>query len=217
MLRGPARDAAALYILGDLFEYWAGDDDADTAFNRTVGGALAEHAGRGHAVFFVAGNRDFLLGERFARQCGVSCLPDPVVQTLDGHKILLAHGDLWCTDDVAYQQFRQMVRNPAWQQAFLARPLAERKQIIEGLRRQSEAAKGDKAAEIMDVNPGAIAAAFRTHGVDTLIHGHTHRPGRHEYDLDGHLRTRWVLGDWQDDAPYLVLEDGVLSARRFTL
>lgn len=212
-VRGPARGADALYILGDLFEYWAGDDD-DTPLGRLVAAELDALSDAGTAVFFVAGNRDFLLAERFARAAGITLLPDPTVIDLDGRRLLLSHGDALCTDDVGYQRFRTQVRDPAWQRGFLEQPLAERKRFIEDVRRRSIAAKADKAVEIMDVNPAAVTALLRSHGLPTLIHGHTHRPARHEHVVDGRTCERWVLADWEDEARYLACDGGTLEARR---
>lgn len=202
-LRGPARSAEALYVLGDLFEYWAGDDDLDAPLNRTVREALADVAGAGVSIFFLAGNRDFLLGDAFARAAQIELLPDPTLIEIAGERVLLTHGDALCTDDSAYQAYRKQVRVPAWQSAFLDRPLAERKQIIEGLRQQSEAAKQVKATEIMDVNSSAVEGLLREHAYPALLHGHTHRPAHHVLQVDGRQCERWVLEDWQDDAPYI--------------
>ncbi|WP_332672390.1 UDP-2,3-diacylglucosamine diphosphatase [Aromatoleum sp.] len=202
-LRGPARSAEALYILGDLFEYWAGDDDLDAPLNRTVRDALADLAAAGVPVYFLAGNRDFLLGEAFARAAQIELLPDPTLIEIAGQRVLLTHGDALCTDDQAYQAYRKQVRDPAWQSAFLNRPLAERKQIIEELRQQSEAAKQVKATEIMDVNPSAVEALLRKHAYPALLHGHTHRPAHHVLRIDGRHCERWVLEDWHNDAPYI--------------
>jgi len=201
-LAGPARSVDALYILGDLFEYWAGDDD-DSPFNCRMRDALATLAATGVAIYFVAGNRDFLLGEGFALACGMRILADPTLIDLDGHRVLLSHGDILCTDDQAYQTYRRQVRDPAWQTAFLDRPLTERKRIIEDLRRHSEAAKQEKAIDIMDVNIGAVEALLRDHAYPTLIQGHTHRPARHMHELDGQRCVRWVLSDWHGTATYL--------------
>lgn len=201
-LQGPARSAEALYILGDLFEYWAGDDDA-TPLGNAVSDALAALAETGTSLFFLPGNRDFLLGESFARRARVQILPDPALIGFGGEAVLLSHGDILCTDDEHYQSFRRLVRDPAWQQAFLERPLAQRKQVIEGLRSQSETAKQEKTMEIMDVNASAVEALLREHGYPMLIHGHTHRPARHVHVVDGRSCERWVLADWHDDAPYL--------------
>jgi UDP-2,3-diacylglucosamine hydrolase len=168
-LRGPARSAEALYILGDLFEYWAGDDDLDDPFVAWTCEALAALTDAGVATYFVRGNRDFLTGAGFARRAGVALIEDPTLTRISGEPTLLMHGDTLCTDDVDYQRFRAMVRDPQWQQHFLARPLAERKCMIEDLRRQSEASKSLKAEAIMDVNPDAVAAALRALGTGGLV------------------------------------------------
>lgn len=201
-LEGPTRRAQALYILGDLFEYWAGDDDR-TGLADTVAEALRGAACDGTQLYFVAGNRDFLLGERFAEHAGLTRLTDPTCIELDGSAFLLTHGDTLCTDDETYQRFRTQVRNPAWQQAFLAKPLQERRAMIEQLREHSESAKQTKALEIMDVNTAAVADAIRQNGYPCLIHGHTHRPGHHRFELDGRACHRWVLPDWHGKAVYL--------------
>lgn len=195
-LAGPARAAASLTILGDLFEYWAGDDDLADPFNARIVGALRTLADSGTTVAFMAGNRDFLIGDAFAAAAGVSLLSDSCVRDIGGIKTLLTHGDTLCTDDADYQQFRRQVRDPAWQAQFLSRPLAERKAEIAELRRRSESEKKIKPLAIMDVNPAAVAAALRTHGAQALIHGHTHRQGTHQ--LANH-RQRWVLGDWRPE------------------
>ncbi|AKU12921.1 UDP-2,3-diacylglucosamine hydrolase [Azoarcus sp. CIB] len=204
LLAGQAREVGALYILGDLFEYWAGDDDRDSPLTREIGEALATLASRGTQIGFVAGNRDFLVGEHFARDAGLIILADPTVVDLDGRRVLLTHGDSLCTDDHAYQAFRQQVRDPQWQRAFLARPLEERKRVIEGLRRHSETAKQEKAVDIMDVNAAAVDALLRAHDYPTLIHGHTHRPARHLHQVDGRACERWVLSDWRGTASWLL-------------
>jgi UDP-2,3-diacylglucosamine hydrolase len=188
-------DAEALYILGDLFEAWVGDDDPEPEKRRVIE-ALRKLGDAGLPCFFMRGNRDFLVGEGFARDSGCTLLADPTVIELHGTRVLLMHGDTLCTDDQAYQAFRQMVRNPDWQRAMLAKPLAERLALARHLREQSTAAMAGKAEEIMDVNQGAVEAAMRTHGVRTLLHGHTHRPAVHHFELDGEEATRIVLGDW---------------------
>ena len=201
--RGSAVGAVALYILGDLFEYWAGDDDfASHPLAPQVAARLAELAAGGTQIFFMAGNRDFLLGEVFADAARLSLLPDPSVVTLDGQQFVLAHGDALCTDDVAYQAMRRLIREPAWLAAALARPLAERKAMIADIRRKSEAAKQDKSAEIVDVNEDSVCALLRAHPDTILIHGHTHRPASHTHQVDGRARTRHVLSDWDDSAHY---------------
>jgi UDP-2,3-diacylglucosamine hydrolase len=205
-VRGPARQAHSLYILGDLFENWAGDDDIGDPFNQQISALLFELAARGTCVFFLAGNRDFLAGEGFARAAGLTLLPDPTLITPAAHPILLTHGDALCTDDHAYQHFRQQVRNPDFQAQFLSQALATRKIIITQLREQSESAKQDKDMALMDVAPDAVAALLREHGYPTLIHGHTHRPARHTHSVDGHDCTRYVLADWHDHPTWLCFD-----------
>ena len=214
-LAGPARDADRLYILGDLLEYWCGDDEDDPLAQRLCAalGALGAH---GCQVFFLAGNRDLLIGPAFAARAGFTLLPEPTCIDLDGHPTLLCHGDSLCTDDIAYQAFRGQVRNPAWQAQFLAQPLALRKQIIAGVRMKSEEAKSEKAAAIMDVNAASVAALLQEHGFPLLIHGHTHRPAEHRTNVDSHACERWVLADWRDEngeakGEVLVWADGKLS------
>lgn len=215
-LAGPAQEAASLYILGDLFEYWAGDDDLDDPLNNRIAEHLARVSGIGKQVFFMPGNRDFLLGADFAKRAHLQILSEPTQIHLDSKIALLCHGDSLCTDDLAYQAFRSQVRNPAWQTQFLAQPLPVRKQIIAGVRMKSETAKSEKDAAIMDVNADAVAALLRDNGFPILIHGHTHRPAVHRIDVDGHHCERWVLADWRNDAnraegEVLVWADGNLS------
>ena len=208
-LRGPARAAQAIYILGDLFEYWAGDDDLDDPLNREIAGALREVIDHGVKVAFMAGNRDFLVGKDFAQRSGVTLLDEAVVVDVEGEPTLLMHGDTLCTDDAAYMQFRSMVRQPEYIAQFLSQPLAARKAQIAAIRARSEADKQVKAAAIMDVNPDAVQAAFRTHGVRTMIHGHTHRPADHAHRVDGTTCTRIVLADWHASrGEYLRCEPG---------
>lgn len=212
-LEGPCREAQALYILGDLFEYWVGDDDGDAPLNREVAQALAAVRDRGLYIHFMAGNRDFLIGADYAGQAGMTLLPDPSLVELDGQRLLLMHGDSLCTDDLAYQTYRAQVRNPAYQAQFLTQPLAARRAFIEQIRQKSEAAKRDKAEEIMDVNAEAVAEVLRQHGYPLLIHGHTHRPAHHRLEVDGRACERWVLSDWRDSAPYLAWNGSALEAR----
>ena len=204
-----------LFILGDLFEYWAGDDDLDAPFNRRIVDALYALADDGIELAFMAGNRDFLIGEEFAKAARIALLPDPYRLEIGGASLMLSHGDALCTDDIDYQRFRKLVREPAWQQAFLARPLAERRAIIGDMRMKSEAAKRDKTSDIMDVNADAVARLFKDHGQTSLVHGHTHRPAHHVLDVGSEECERWVLPDWDAEAQparggALVLENGEL-------
>lgn len=201
-LRGPALEGESLYILGDLFEYWAGDDDLDDPFNARVVAALAR-CGAQVPVFFMHGNRDFLAGDRFAGAAGLTLVGDPLVAQIAGRRTLIMHGDTLCTDDHEYQRFREEVRSPAWASTFLALPLGERKRRIEQLRERSEAQKRVKPMTIMDVNPAAVEDALRAHGCERLIHGHTHRPGRHSLLVDGRPCERLVLGDWYEHGSHL--------------
>ncbi|MCG6941722.1 MAG: UDP-2,3-diacylglucosamine diphosphatase [Thiohalocapsa sp.] len=187
------RGAAALYILGDLFDTWIGDDDDGY---RDIEAALAEVAAAGTRCQLMHGNRDFLLGRRFARRTGVTLLRDPARITLAGEPMLLMHGDLLCTDDVPYQRFRRRVRNPLVQWLFLRQSLRRRRRIAANYRQQSARAMADKTAEIMDVNADTVLRYMRRHGVRRLIHGHTHRPADHPLRLDGAPAHRHVLADW---------------------
>jgi len=201
-LRGEARSAPALYILGDLFESWIGDDD-DAPLGLRVQDALAELAAHGVAVYFMAGNRDFLVGPHFAARSGLTLLTDPTQVELGGVPTLLMHGDTLCTDDTEYQKFRRLVRDPAWQQNFLAQPLPARRAFAAQARAQSREHTGTTRAEIMDVTDGAVRAALREHGAARLIHGHTHRPARHRIELGDRVVERIVLGDWYEQGSVL--------------
>lgn len=194
--RHTAPAAEALYVLGDLFESWAGDDDLDDPFHRTVIGALQRLAAHGTRVLLMRGNRDLLMDRALAEACVATLLPDPTLIDLYGRPALLSHGDLLCTDDHAYQAYRRQVNDPEFQRQFLAQPLQQRKAFIAQLRARSRDEKQAKPSEIMDVNADAVAAMLREHGYPHLIHGHTHRPGHHLHEVDGHLCERWVLGDW---------------------
>ncbi|MBA2777507.1 UDP-2,3-diacylglucosamine diphosphatase [Billgrantia kenyensis] len=201
-----ARGADAVYILGDLFEAWIGDDlldhaDQDPSGNAQlairVAGALRQLTDDGTALYLMHGNRDFLLGHRFADAIGAKLLSDPAVLRLGDEQVLLMHGDTLCTRDEAYQAFRTQARNPAWQEQILAMPLADRLQLAAALRQQSGEATSNKAEDIMDVTPEEVVRVMRDHGVTTLIHGHTHRPAVHELEVDDQPARRIVLGDWQ--------------------
>ena len=206
-----------LYILGDLFEYWAGDEDLDDPVAQRVVASLRTLGDSGVAIAFMAGNRDFLIGDTFASAAGLARLPDPWRVRVGGVDLLLSHGDALCVDDVDYQNFRATVRDPAWQRAFLAKSLAERRSVIADVRVRSEEAKREKAAEIMDVNTDAVCAQFAAHPGAILIHGHTHRPAHHVHPVRTQPRERWVLTDWDADARPprgggLVQRDGTISA-----
>jgi UDP-2,3-diacylglucosamine hydrolase len=204
-LQQQASAAQSLYILGDLFEYWAGDDDLDDAHHQQIANALRELSEVN--VYLMHGNRDLLLGESFAQACHATLLPDPVLLDLHGRSTLLTHGDLLCTDDVDYQAFRKQVHDPLWQQAFLAQPLSERKNQIAGYRSRSEQEKSHKSEAIMDVNADAVAAMMRQYQYPPLlIHGHTHRMATHAMNIDGHACERVVLGDWYDSGSYLSVD-----------
>jgi len=197
-----APNADALYILGDLFESWVGDDGLALPLAARVAPRLRSTAAR-VPTFFMHGNRDFLIAQGFAEATGVGLLADPTVIDLYGQRTVLLHGDTLCTDDTAYQEFRAQVRDPRWQQAALARSLDERLAMARELRAKSEGAKEGKSAEIMDVNAAAVAAAFEASGATVMIHGHTHRPARHVHDVGGLERVRWVLPDWYERGGYL--------------
>lgn len=201
-LRTEARRAEALYILGDFFEAWIGDD-APTDHDREVMEGLRALSDTGVPIFFMHGNRDFLIGRRFARETGCRLIDDPAVIELYGAPTLLTHGDALCTDDVEYQQFRQMVRSREWQDDFLAKPVAERRAFAEAARAESARQGREKGMEIMDVNAGAVEEALNAAGVDHMIHGHTHRPDTHRFRLDDRECSRIVLGDWYDQGSVL--------------
>jgi UDP-2,3-diacylglucosamine hydrolase len=203
-LGGEARGADALYILGDLFEAWVGDDDPSTA-GAFVAGKLRALADSGVPVHFIRGNRDFLLGEEYAQRSGMTILPDPAVVMLHGEPTLILHGDLLCSDDTAYQQFRAQTRDPRWQRDFLSQPLDARLAFAAQARAASKARYGELQASgqsetITDVAPATVREWFRRYGVRRMIHGHTHRPAIHD---EGDGRTRIVLGDWYEQGSVL--------------
>lgn len=195
-LQQHALQAQQLYLLGDLFEYWAGDDDLGSSYNNRIIDALRAVSSAGVEVFWIAGNRDFLVGAEFASATGATLLPDPTVITVCGQRIVLTHGDALCTDDHDYMAFRSQVRQADWQKQFLSMPLAQRQAIIQGLRTGSREAQRSKSYEIMDVNSDATAALFDATDAAIMIHGHTHRPKCHEYASNVRKRLRYVLPDW---------------------
>ncbi len=190
------QQVAALFILGDLFEYWVGDDALAEGFNARICAALKALAARGTVLYFIHGNRDFLIGNTMASACGLRLLPELANVSLGGTACLLLHGDTLCTDDVAYQQFRKVIRSPDWQANFLDKPLTERLAEVAKLRERSREAMQTKSAEIMDANPMAVRAAMENNRVTRLIHGHTHRPGVESMQLTTGHGERWVLSDW---------------------
>jgi UDP-2,3-diacylglucosamine hydrolase len=206
-LRGPARRARALYILGDLFEAWVGDD-APVEPGRQAALELRELSESGIPVFFVAGNRDFLIGPDYCNQAGMTLLEEPVRLSEISPETILMHGDVLCTDDVAYQRFRRKVRDPAWQKKILARPIWWRHMLARVARFISRRQTGNKPDEIMDVNREAVVDWFRGHQARTLIHGHTHRPAVHEVDVDGRRCQRVVLGDWHQTGSAIRILNG---------
>lgn len=197
--------AQALYILGDLFEFWIGDDD-DQPHNNEILIRLQQLADSGTNLYFMHGNRDFLAGETFSRKSRCELLKDPSVIDLFGNKVLLMHGDTLCTDDIAYQAFRSEVRSSAWQDMVLAMPVAERIEYFRGLREASKQSIKEKPAEIMDVNQISVEQTMKDMNVQTLIHGHTHRPAVHEFELNGKPARRFVLGDWYEQGSVLVCD-----------
>lgn len=212
-----ARTAEALYILGDLFEAWLGDDDPSQT------GAQVAHGIRrlteaGVPVAFMHGNRDFLLGQAYAQRCGMRLLDDPLVINLHGTPTLLSHGDGFCTDDEQYQQLRAQIRQAQWQQQFLAQPLSVRQAFAEQARAASQARFGElsesgMAEAITDVNADAIAQAFATHQVTRMIHGHTHRPAIHQHNAG----QRIVLGDWYSQGSVLEVDENGVQLSAFAL
>lgn len=203
-LENTAAHADALYILGDLFEYWAGDDAIESGVHIKSIQALKNLSQQGVNVYLIHGNRDFLLGHTFSQSTNITILQDPSLINLYGHTILLSHGDALCTDDLAYQAFRKEVRTDDWKKAFLSQPLESRIAYIESVRKTSEQEKSVKSMDIMDVNPLAVTQLLQEyHYPSTLIHGHTHRPMKHLHHINGHDCVRWVLGDWYDQGSYL--------------
>jgi UDP-2,3-diacylglucosamine hydrolase len=208
-LEGPARDADALYLLGDLFEAWVGDDDDDAANTRACEG-LAKLTGAGTRVYAMHGNRDFLLGEGFERRTGVKLLPDPVRLDLHGVPTLLSHGDVFCTEDLPYQELRDIVRQPGWQRRFLSLPLGTRRELASAARAGSKAHTERQIPVLMDVNADAVTAAMKATGARRLLHGHTHRPAIHQFDVGGVQCERVVLAPWYEAASCVAVDaDGV--------
>ncbi|MBI5783056.1 MAG: UDP-2,3-diacylglucosamine diphosphatase [Gammaproteobacteria bacterium] len=202
-LKHRARAADALYILGDLFEYWIGDEAVEQKEFHAIVRGLRELTASGTPVFVMHGNRDFLMADGFEKATGCRLLADPSRIDLYDTPTLLMHGDSLCTNDTEYMTFRAKVRSPAWQKEFLGKSVAERDQIVRDFREISKNSTASKKPEIMDVNQKAVEAVMREHGVQRLIHGHTHRPQEHVFTLDGRPARRMVLGDWYEQGSVL--------------
>lgn len=206
-----ARRADALYVLGDLFEYWVGDDELTDRQGDPLAAEVAAGfkalAARGVQIWIMHGNRDFLVGKGFLAACGAQALEDPSVLEMGGHRVALLHGDTLCTDDRDYQAWRRIARSAEWQRDFLSRNLVERRKTIQGLREKSKEVIAAKPAQIMDVNQEAVRDLFRHLQLRHMIHGHTHRPARHDIEVDGTRCERWVLPDWYGRGGYLALDD----------
>ncbi len=204
-LNSRARDAKRLFILGDLFEYWLGDDAIHPHY-QPVMSALKNLSSSGVEILFMHGNRDFLVGQHFADLTGATLLDDPCVFEVAGEATLLSHGDIFCSDDIAYQQFRAQVRNPQWQAEFLSKPIKERMEFAEQARSASREATQEKSDAIMDVNLQRVSECMQKHHVSRLIHGHTHRPAQHTLEVDGRRCQRIVLADWKDHGHLLICD-----------
>jgi len=205
-LNKEARQARALYILGDLFEAWLGDDCILPGYEEIIQ-SLKDLTDKQVPVYFIHGNRDFLISNRFSELTGCQLLDELTVITIDNQQYLIMHGDTLCTDDVKYQQFRSMVRNPEWQQQLLSKTPAERIALAKQYREISQTETAQKASDIMDVNQAEVEKVMRASKVTTLIHGHTHRPNIHKFELDGQQAQRIVLGDWYEQGSVLRLKD----------
>ncbi len=215
-LQSHAAEAEALYILGDLFETWVGDDDPDPAKARVCEG-LRALTSKGVGCFVLHGNRDFLIGRDFCRKTGGRLLADPVVADLDGERVLLTHGDALCIDDHSYQELRSTVRTPEWQRRFLSLPLADRELLANEARAGSKEHTSRSIPNIMDVNEDAVSTAFRATRVRRMIHGHTHRPGIHDIQIEGEPAQRLVLGAWYEQGSYIHYERGRYELRYLPL
>jgi UDP-2,3-diacylglucosamine hydrolase len=205
-----ASQAESLYILGDFFEYWAGDDAIDTHFHPPIFEVLKQTVQNGTKVYFMHGNRDFLINHDFASETGVELIPDPSLINLFGKRVLLTHGDALCTDDSSYMAFREQVRESAWQLQFLSQSVAVRKSFIQEARLKSESEKSTKAMEIMDVNAFALESIIRQyHYPEYIIQGHTHKPKVHLHVVDDQQCVRYVLGDWYEQGSYLKVSEDI--------
>jgi len=215
-LKAAEQEFSHLYVLGDLFEVWIGDDD-DAPFALEVIAAIKAATRSGLEIFFMHGNRDFLCGKRFAEEANMTVLPDPFFIDYFDQKIALSHGDNFCTDDLEYLAFKKEVRSDSWQQEFLSKPLVERREIAAGMRDISESHNNNKPISIMDVATSSIHRFFTDHKIDLLIHGHTHRPYTHEIVMPNINGIRIVLGDWHETGWCLTLEDKEKTLKEFKL
>jgi len=215
-LDSTAQGAEALYILGDFFEVWLGDDD-DTPLYQDVITRLRDYYEQGHTLYFMHGNRDFLVGKVFAQQTGAILLSDPTVIEYKHHRYLLMHGDSLCTKDREYMQFRALTRSPEWQQQLLEKTLVERQHYAAEVRKKSQKMNSLKADDIMDVTPEEVVNVMAEHNTPTLIHGHTHRPAEHVLSVNGRASTRWVLGDWGSQGWYLSLSTTATTLKSFNI
>lgn len=211
-----AQNAESLYILGDFFDVWVGDDNGVEEYAE-ITQALADYSAQGHNVFLMHGNRDFTVGDDFAKQANVTMIPDPHVIEINGEPTLLMHGDSLCTADVEYMEFRKMVRDPQWQQAMLQKPLAERKALGQHIRATSDSKNSLKAANIMDVTPEEVIRVMAEASTLRLIHGHTHRPARHPLEINDQTAERIVLGDWHNKGWYLIADEKGLNLESFDI
>lgn len=212
-LAGRARQASELFILGDLFEAWVGDDDIDAPCHREIVDALRAATEAGLKISLLHGNRDFLLGADFAAASGVTLIDDPYILSTPEWQFVLSHGDALCLDDTAYMAFRAQTRNPQWQAALLAKPLTERRAIAAHMREVSESSQRGKENPYTDLQPAATDDFLRQHGYATFIHGHTHQPAMHDHIVDGIHVERWVLADWHEDRGECLLWDGEALTR----
>jgi UDP-2,3-diacylglucosamine hydrolase len=213
---GPARTAAGVFILGDLFDWWVGDDQLREPFIAPIVASLRSISDAGVPLFVAHGNRDFMLGEDFARATGSTLLPEQLLLDLHGVPTLVCHGDELCTDDAQYQAYRSRVRAPRTKARLLRLPYFARRLMAAWLRRKSRNDKSLKPEYIMDVNADAVAQALRFHRAQRMIHGHTHRPARHEHVVDGTTRERWVMADWHDRGTYLAVDDRGVHEREIS-
>ena len=215
-INSDARNADALYILGDLFEVWLGDDYCEPGLEPAIK-ALKDFSKSGKSLFVMHGNRDFLLGNGFEEMTGCKLLPDPSPLQLGEMQALISHGDELCIDDTEYMTFRRMVRDPQWQNSFLAKPIEERIAFAKQARSESISKTQQKAIDIMDVNQNAVEQLMTKHNAELLIHGHTHRPNTHHFEVNGKTLTRIVLGDWYEQGSVLVCNNNNCNLKSITL